>query len=125
MVGIIILASAIAKTFFPSGKAKGGGHSAGDWHASRVDATQRAEALKTYERLAKEKLDVIKTAVAMGYSENELANLDARLEKLIGADKLKSMLNKGDAPEVDTDLLSADLDAELERLRRAREKSRK
>ena len=94
MIGIIILASAIAKSFMPAKGGRTTGKAAkGDWHADRVDAAQRSEALKTYERLAREKLDVIKTAVAMGYSENELAALDARLEKLIGEDKLKSLLN--------------------------------
>lgn len=52
---------------------------------------ERAEARKLYERLAMEKLDVIKTAVAMGYSRDDLADLDRRLEQVIGAEQMKEL----------------------------------
>ena len=42
----------------------------------------------------KEKLDVLATAVAMGYKEEELALLDARLEKLVGKQELEKLLKE-------------------------------
>ncbi len=77
---------------------------------------ERAEARKAYEELVKEKLDVMKTAITMGYSERELAKLDLRLEKLIGKDKLDKVV-AGDVPMPDKDLLDTDLDSELRRMR--------
>jgi hypothetical protein len=132
MVALIVLASAVAKIFMAragvevegKGRHVRVGHTVSIGRGKEADP-QRAEALKVYERLAKEKLDVIKTAVAMGYKENELAALDARLEQLIGTDKLKSLLEDGAAPAVDSELMTADLEQEMERLRKAREQSRK
>lgn len=54
----------------------------------------RIEARKMYERIAIEKLDVIKTAVAMGYEKDEVAELDSRLAQLIGQDQLNKLLGK-------------------------------
>jgi hypothetical protein len=59
----------------------------------RMRAAERREARQAYERLMMEKLDVLKTAVTMGYNNEELRELDARLEKLVGPDKLKAMLD--------------------------------
>jgi hypothetical protein len=82
-----------------------------------------AKALETYERLAKDKLEVIKTALAMGYKDDELAALDARLERLVGADKLSEIL-RGSGPETlaSADLVDTQLDHEIERLRKMRAK---
>lgn len=77
---------------------------------------ERAEARKVYEALVKEKLDVMKTAITMGYSERELAKLDLRLEKLIGKDKLDKIA-AGETPLADKDLLDTDLESELRRMR--------
>ena len=80
-----------------------------------IRKTERAEARKLYERLALEKLDVIKTAVAMGYSREELADLDSRLERLIGAEQMK-LLRDGKTPKVpmpEVDLPGDDLDRPL------------
>ena len=84
------------------------------------------KALETYERLAKEKLDVIKTALAMGYGDKELADLDARLEKLVGKERLDEIL-RGASPEAiaSADLLDTQLERETQRLRAARENSAK
>src|SRR5437870_3053307 len=46
------------------------------WPAGKLGAAsqeERLKALEAYRQLASEKLDVIKTAVTMGYSQQELA----------------------------------------------------
>lgn len=86
----------------------------------KIRARQHAqdEARKSYERLAMQKLDVIKTAVTMGYKKDEIAELDSRLEQVIGSDRLKALLNdKAAAPLPDTDLMDTDLLSEMDRLR--------
>lgn len=91
----------------------------------RMQQSERERARKLYERIVMEKLDVIKTAVAMGNSEGDLADLDARLERLVGADKLASLLSdaKPAAPETPatSQLLDTDLDSEVRRRQGARE----
>lgn len=57
------------------------------WLAQR----ERREARQLYERLTMEKLDVIKTAVAMGMDKHGLAELDDKLERLIGAEQMQSL----------------------------------
>lgn len=81
---------------------------------------ERIEARKLYERLALEKLDVIKTAVAMGYAQSDLGELDARLERLIGAEKLQQLLDPKTpgVPLAQGEILQAELTDELEQLRR-------
>jgi hypothetical protein len=83
---------------------------------------ERAEARKTYERIALEKLEVIKTALAMGYTHSELQELDARLERLVGADKLQTLLDgtQPATPVAQPELLDSDLEAEILRLRNGR-----
>ena len=76
-----------------------------------------AIARDAYERIVRDKLDVIKTALAMGYSRADIEALDARLEKLIGRDKLDELLSDEGAPLVDADLMDTDLTHELNRLR--------
>ena len=80
------------------------------WMAQR----ERREARQLYERLTMEKLDVIKTAVAVGMSKSDLADLDTRLEQLIGTDQLKSLLlTEPAAPGgLEPQLTSSDLDRE-------------
>ena len=39
-----------------------------------------------------EKLDVIKTAITMGYREEDLSALDERLERLVGSEQIESLL---------------------------------
>lgn len=88
----------------------------------RMQQSERERARKLYERIVLEKLDVIKTAVAMGHNRDELAGLDARLERLVGADKLASLLSESNpavpATPVAGELLDTDLDSELDALRR-------
>jgi len=85
---------------------------------------ERKEARKLYERLALEKLDVLKTAVAMGYTRDELSDLDSRLEKLIGTEQMSGLLDKRtpETPDASDALRDADLQSELERLRRSKQK---
>jgi hypothetical protein len=87
----------------------------------RLKRAERAEARKLYERLVQEKLDVIKTAVAMGHDESNLRILDERLEQLIGRDKLENLLaEEPRVPEVSADLMDDDLQAEVDRLARGK-----
>jgi hypothetical protein len=93
--------------------------------AEAAKRRERESARKTYERLALEKLDVIKTAVAMGYEQNALADLDKRLERLIGADALQCLLDPQvpGVPEAPGEMLRAELTEELAHVRRERERS--
>jgi hypothetical protein len=89
----------------------------------RMKQAERREARKLFERIVMEKLDVMKTAVAMGFEQNDLRDLDARLERLVGTDKLQGLLAGKDAPvapsvQPDSELNDADLKAEIERLQR-------
>ena len=82
---------------------------------SRHTRLQQDKARTTYERIVLEKLDVIKNAVAMGYSQNELAALDARLEKLVGREKLHELLtNPTQTPQASPALHAVDLDSETQ-----------
>jgi hypothetical protein len=118
MVAIIILASAWAKRIMwpggvPTGKKiKGGGHVI----IQQTASADRQKALQVYENLAKEKLDVIKTALAMGWNQDDLSRLDARLERLIGRDQLQQ-LARGEVPSVSADLQSTSISHETALLR--------
>jgi hypothetical protein len=59
----------------------------------RIRAKDRAEARALYERLMMEKLGVVKRAIDVGFSHDELADLDARLERLIGREQLARLLD--------------------------------
>jgi hypothetical protein len=86
------------------------------WLAQR----ERREARQLYERLTLEKLDVIKTAVSMGMDKTDLAELDLRLKKLIGADQLQSLLQDAPRTPADEALGAFDLDVEQQRAVRRR-----
>lgn len=90
---------------------------------ARINAEDRARSRELYERITNNKLEVIKTALAMGYKEQELKELDARLEKLIGSEQLNSLLDAqgGAIPPPTEELLNLDLSQELESLKRDRE----
>lgn len=114
MIAIIIFAASAAKAIFSNSPTPGQRR-----HSRRMASLSRAErdkALDVYRDLAREKMDVIKTAVAMGYSEGELDKLDRRLEKLIGREKLEEIIDGG-LPEADLDMRDRDLLRELKRLR--------
>lgn len=93
----------------------------------RMRQAERREARKLYERVVMEKLDVMKTAVAMGFQQDDLQDLDARLERLVGTDKLQGLLVDREAPvppevQAEGELHDTDLAAEIERLRQGRAK---
>jgi hypothetical protein len=78
----------------------------------------KAEARAAYERVILAKLEVMKTAVAMGYDDAQIKALDARLEGLIGADKVAGLVDPVAAQALPSaDLLDDDLQHELARLR--------
>lgn len=88
---------------------------------------ERERARKLFERLMQEKLDVIKTAVAMGFSRDDLSYLDQRLGKLIGADSMQSLLDPRSpkTPPVTPEMPQADLDSEINALRQQRQDQQK
>ena len=89
----------------------------------RIKAKDRADARALYERITNNKLDVIKTALAMGYERQEIKELDARLEELIGSEKLHALLKAQDTgvPPLKDELLDLDLSQEIEKLKRGKE----
>jgi len=110
---------------------------------ARTKSLEREKLRQMYERLALEKLDVIKTAVAMGYQRADLQELDSRLESVIGSDSMKALLDgktalrgkpaakveinfnrskmeESDALDID-ELVSTELAESFQRKRRARE----
>lgn len=92
-----------------------------------IKRRERAESRKLYERIVMEKLDVMKTAIAMGFSQEDLNDLDSRLEKLVGSARLRSLLDAEDPkpPTIEEGLLHSDLADELELLnQRKSQKSR-
>ena len=91
-------------------------------YGNQAKRAERDRARATYERIAIEKLDVIKTAIAMGLSSDELRELDQRLERLIGSDQLRSLLNEDQpaVPVVNQELRDNDLLEEVERQREQR-----
>ncbi len=129
MVAIIILASAFARVItFKAGiqpHRKGQGQQApvsdsGAQHIvelEKLKIQERKEAREMVERLVQAKLDVINNAIAMGASDKELERLDARLEKLVGQDRLRSLLEGKDLDTHDPDLHDTSLNAEVHRLR--------
>jgi hypothetical protein len=130
MIAIIVLGSAAARHFFGSG-GRSGQRDAAQAAASkdnsereRLRYQERSEARELYERLVREKLGVIRDAIAMGYSEIELNKLDKRLAELIGEDELKKLISDTpDAPVPNADLLDTDLMTEVEKMRKPREQS--
>lgn len=80
----------------------------------------RQKAIDTYRLLVQEKLDTIKTALAVGFKGEDLQDLDDRLEELIGADEMRALLDSENqqVPLAPTQLPDADLASEIERLRR-------
>jgi hypothetical protein len=94
------------------------------WHANRILKHKEVEqARRSYENIVREKLDVIKTAIAMDYSSDDLRYLDSRLEEIIGADAMRSLLDpkQPQTPASSTELQEADLQIEVENLQHIRD----
>ena len=85
---------------------------------NQLQRSERERAVRAYENLMREKLDVIKTAIAMDYSAVDISALDQRLEKLIGAGQMRSLLDPRSphAPHDSTAVLNTDLSEEIRHL---------
>jgi hypothetical protein len=81
---------------------------------TKLRLADRDKARQMYERLTNQKLDILKTGVAMGYKQEDLSALDERLEKIIGSDKLASLLGD-ELPSSDLTAASAAADAARQR----------
>lgn len=128
MVAIIKLSSAYSKRMaFGSG--------AGPWLQAKVSVADKAgkgkqvamsnadkaAALAAYQSLVKDKLDVLKTALAMGYDEHELSALDERLERLIGKEQL-ARIAAGQPAQPSSELLAvSNLEIERHKLQEMRQ----
>ena len=79
---------------------------------------ERADARRLYREIVMEKLDVIKTALAMGFQRDEVIELDRRLERLVGSRQLRELLDRKqpETPIASGDLMNADLLAETEQI---------
>lgn len=91
----------------------------------RLAMRERREARQMYERIVMEKLDVIKTAIAMGQSGADLKDLDQRLANLIGSEELAKLLDSKtpNTPEASTELRDAELSSEIH-IQQARQRER-
>ena len=85
---------------------------------------ERAAARRMYERVMHHKLDVIESALAMGFDSVQVKELDSRLTQLIGAERMKSLLDPATPGIPSTGELPSDEDMreEIEHLRRERER---
>jgi hypothetical protein len=82
------------------------------------DSDVRMAALRTYEKLASEKLDVVRRALDLGWGDAELKALDARLEQLVGRESLERIAS-GDVLSRDLETATGSPEQELAKLRRA------
>ena len=85
---------------------------------------ERAAARRMYERVMHHKLEVIETALAMGFSHDQAKDLDRRLEQLIGAERMKTLLDPGTPGIPSTGELPTndDLNREIVAMRKERER---
>jgi hypothetical protein len=81
------------------------------------DADVKLAALKTYEKLAQEKIDVLRRAIDMGWDDARLSALDARLEQLVGRDEVTRIVENGRLPSADLAKLPRTPTEELDRIR--------
>lgn len=89
----------------------------------RAKRLERKEIRQQYAELVKEKLDIIRTALAMGKDGDEIAILDKRLEKIIGTEKMLKTLAKGEPDsEAENLLKDVDLIEEVDRLAESKPK---
>ncbi len=81
---------------------------------------ERERGRSTFERLTREKLDVIRTAIAMGRSDDEVRDLDRRLEALIGTEQMLGLLDPKTprTPIAGSQIRDADLVEEYDKQRK-------
>lgn len=78
----------------------------------------KAEARAAYERVILAKLEVMKTAVVMGFNDSELKALDQRLEALVGSDKVAGLVDPVATQALPSaELLDVDLQREVAHIR--------
>ena len=119
-IALIILAASIGKSILRSGWTPDKlGRTRVVVQTPKLTRQERIRALEIYHSLAKDKLDVMKTALAMGYRDEDLKRLDERLERLIGREQLGHILN-GNAPKPHPELLSRDVEQEKQTLQSIR-----
>lgn len=115
-IALLIVASGWAKRGFP-GLAQGSAQRSKRVPvAYRVDPALHQAALDAYKHAVSEKMDVMRTAIQMGWGDDELKRLDARLEELIGKAELKRLID-GEIPLLDNGESRLDPIAELGRIR--------
>ena len=129
MIALIILASGAARHFFGPAKHRPQRHNqsaagqSDNSAAEKLRYKERTEAREMYERLVREKLSVVKDAIAMGYSEIDLDKLDRRLAELIGEEELKKLIAaQPETPLPNADLMDTDLLSEVDNLRNRQQK---
>jgi hypothetical protein len=101
----------------------GGGRRNGLFSRSETNESDvRLAALKSYETLSREKLDVLKRAIDMGWDDVQLRALDARLEQLVGKDEVGKIATGG-LPSADLQSMVLSPAQELERIRKQGEQA--
>jgi len=70
---------------------------------------EKRRIVDTYKELLLEKLDIIKTAVAVGYSQDDMQDLDERLERLIGSAQMQQLIHDQLPSEAKVKLKSQEL----------------
>ena len=93
--------------------------------ARRERRMQRA--IESYERIIVERMDVIKTAIAVGFDSDQLDALDSRLEKLIGRERLQGLLDEHGPSQlpVVSAVLEDELRSAVENIKRERNTARR
>jgi hypothetical protein len=90
-----------------------------------AERKERQQARDAWERVMNEKLDVLKTAIVMGYDYSELAQLDKRLGSLIGEERMQGLLTERQVPytpAADLRSIEDDVAAVVQLARQHREK---
>lgn len=81
------------------------------------DSDVKLAALKSHEKLALEKLEVLKQALAMGWDDAQLKALDARLDQLVGRDNVARIAASGELPAAGLESMALNPAEELARMR--------
>jgi hypothetical protein len=87
-----------------------------------IDERSKDKVRRMYARMIEQKLDIIKTAIAMGYSDEEVSELDKRLSRVVGSEEALAKLKtaKLDEKEQEEALLDPGELEEIELLKAGR-----
>src|SRR5438477_9594077 len=77
-----------------------------------TEADVRMAALTAYQKLAEDKIDVLKRAIDLGWKDADLKALDARLEQLVGKEELRRIASGG-LPSTDLEGIALTPEQEL------------